>query len=74
MKQYTHAWLAMLAIKRLEKVEIPEMMNIKGEPTPMARDAKLLVRLFKSYRDFVVKGACILTMCCRTTPEIIPTV
>ncbi len=57
MKQYTHAWLAMLAIKRLEKVEIPEMMNIKGEPTPMARDAKLLVRLFKSYRDFVVKGA-----------------
>lgn len=57
MKQYTHAWLAMMAIKRLEKVEIPETINVSGKPTPLARDAKLLVRLFKNYRDFVVKGA-----------------
>lgn len=57
MKQYTHAWLAMLAIKRLEKIEIPETVNASGKPTPLARDAKLLVRLFKNYRDFVVTGA-----------------
>ena len=47
----------MLAIKRLEKIEIPETVNASGKPTPLARDAKLLVRLFKNYRDFVVTGA-----------------
>ena len=48
MKKYTHAWLAFRAIKRLQFADIPE--NLKD-------DANSLVKWFKDYRDFVIKGA-----------------
>ncbi|UCF70855.1 MAG: hypothetical protein JSW49_00840 [candidate division WOR-3 bacterium] len=48
MKQYTHAWLSFMAIKRLEKAEM----------TPSDRVyAKKLVRWFKDHNDDVVQGA-----------------
>lgn len=49
MKKFTHAWLAFMAIKRLDKVSI--------DNTQMAEDAKSLVKWFKSYRDYVIDGA-----------------
>lgn len=48
MKKYTHAWLAFMAIKRLETAKIPA----KQKPY-----AESLVRWFKNYRDFVIAGA-----------------
>lgn len=48
MKKYTHAWLAFMAIKRLEKCEMPEANK---------EDAKSLVKWFHNYRDFVIEGA-----------------
>lgn len=48
MKQYTHAWLAMMAIKRLEKAEFSD--NYKPSATS-------LVKWIKSYQDDVVRGA-----------------
>jgi hypothetical protein len=48
MKQYTHAWLAMMAMKRLEKTNL-SAKNRKA--------ANLLVKWFKNNRDFVVQGA-----------------
>ena len=48
MKQYTHAWLAIMAIKRLERVNIPENER---------KVADNLIRWFRNHRDFVVKGA-----------------
>ena len=48
MKQYTHAWLAMMAIKRLETANIP--VNYK-------KSCNLLAAWFKNYRDDVVQGA-----------------
>ena len=48
MKKYTHAWLAMMAMKRIEKATIPERQ---------ADDAKALITWFKNYRDFVLSGA-----------------
>ena len=48
MKKYTHAWLAFMAMKRLEKAKIPE----KQKPY-----AQSLVKWFKNYRDFVISGA-----------------
>ena len=48
MKKYTHAWLAMMAMKRIEKAIIP----IKQRD-----DAKALITWFKNYRDFVISGA-----------------
>ena len=53
MKKYTHAWLAMMAMKRLDKAQLPE---IEGKDE-VARYARTLVRWFKNYRDFVVQGA-----------------
>ena len=49
MKKYTHAWLAFMAIKRLEKVTITDPQK--------ADDARSLVKWFKSYRDYVIDGA-----------------
>lgn len=48
MKQYTHAWLAMMAMKRLQKANIPDTYSISAES---------LVRWFKNHRDGVVQGA-----------------
>ena len=48
MKKYTHAWLAMMAMKRIEKTTIPERQR---------DDAKALIKWFKDYRDFVISGS-----------------
>ena len=48
MKQYTHAWIAMMAVKRLEKAAIPV------EDKPFAAS---LVRWFKDHKDDVITGA-----------------
>lgn len=48
MKQYTHAWLAFMALKRLEKSDIPATNKT---------DSQTLVNWFKNHRDFVLQGA-----------------
>lgn len=48
MKKYTHAYLAFMAIKRLQYGPIPEANKA---------DAQSLVKWFHDYRDFVVKGS-----------------
>jgi hypothetical protein len=48
MKQYTHAWLAFMAMKRLEKTELSKNYR---------KSADSLVRWFKNNKDFVVQGA-----------------
>jgi len=48
MKKYTHAWLALMAIKRLQYANIPEKVK---------DDATSLVKWFKNYRDFVISGS-----------------
>ena len=48
MKKYTHAWLAMMAMKRIERATIPARQK---------DDAKALITWFKNYRDFVLSGA-----------------
>jgi hypothetical protein len=46
MKQYTHAWLAFMAIRRLEESGIPASYKPQS-----------LVKWFKNHRDFVLQGA-----------------
>ncbi|MBQ6069877.1 MAG: hypothetical protein IJK84_10270 [Bacteroidales bacterium] len=48
MKKYTHAWLAFMAIKRLQYADIPEANR---------DDAQSLVKWFHDYRDFVIEGS-----------------
>jgi hypothetical protein len=48
MKQYTHAWLAFMAMKRLEKTHLS---------TNYRKKADSLIKWFKNNRDFVVQGA-----------------
>lgn len=48
MKKYTHAWLAFMAIKRLEYADIPKENQ---------EDAKSLVKWFHNYRDFAIIGS-----------------
>ncbi len=48
MKQYTHAWLAFMAMKRLEKAELSRNYR---------KNADSLIKWFKNNRDFVVQGA-----------------
>ena len=48
MKKYTHAWLAFMAIKRLQYADIPEANR---------DDANSLVKWFHDYRDFVIEGS-----------------
>ena len=57
MKKYTHAWLAMMAMKRLDKADIPELEGTGSSVQEVAKYARTLVRWFKNYRDFVVQGA-----------------
>ncbi len=48
MKQYSHAWLAFMAIKRLEKTNLSNNYR---------KHANSLIKWFKNNRDSVVKGA-----------------
>ena len=48
MKHYTHGWLAMMAMKRIEFAKVPESKK---------DDAKALITWFKNYRDLVLQGA-----------------
>lgn len=58
MKKYSHAWIAFMAIKRLETIATTEDENVvKGVNPDVRKEAKALVRWFKDYRDFVIKGA-----------------
>lgn len=54
MKKYTHAWLAFMAIKRLDQYPFPENTSLQRK---IKTDAAALVRWFKSYRDFVIDGS-----------------
>ena len=57
MKKFTHAWLAMMAMKRLDQAAIPEVEGSGSSTKEVAKYARTLVRWFKNYRDFVVQGA-----------------
>ena len=56
MKKYSHAWIAFLAIKRLDALRflVPEKTN---SDITLRKDANSLVKWFKDYRDFVIAGA-----------------
>ena len=58
MKKYSHAWIAFMAIKRLEVIATTtDEKVIKGVSDKVRTEAKALVKWFKDYRDFVIKGA-----------------
>ena len=58
MKKYSHAWIAFMAIKRLEIIATTTDENVVAGVTDKVRtEAKALVKWFKNYRDFVIKGA-----------------
>jgi hypothetical protein len=57
MKMFTHAWLAFMAIQRLDKANIPETYDDGKKIVPLAANARSLVRWFKNYRDYVMQGA-----------------
>ncbi len=58
MKKYTHAWIAFMAIKRLQVIATSEDDAITKNVNEEVRNhAKTLVRWFKNYRDFVIEGA-----------------
>jgi hypothetical protein len=48
MKQYTHAWLAFMAIKRLEEAQLDGSNRIYADD---------LIRWFKNHKDGVIRGA-----------------
>ena len=47
----------MMAMKRLDKADIPELEGTGTSAQEVAKYARTLVRWFKNYRDFVVQGA-----------------
>ena len=58
MKKYSHAWLAFMAIKRLEIIANTDNGSvIKGVNEDVRKHAKSLVKWFMDYRDFVIEGA-----------------
>ena len=58
MKKYTHAWLAFMAIKRLEVIATTNNPKvIQGVSDETLKEAKALVKWFKDYRDFIIQGA-----------------
>lgn len=60
MKMYTHAWLAFMAMKRLQYVDFKDALDAKADRGKVARlkaDAKSLLKWFKDYRDYVIEGA-----------------
>lgn len=52
MKKYTHAWLAFMAIKRLEDVGLSAKL-----PSDDCSFTNNLIEFFKSHRDDVIQGA-----------------
>jgi len=48
MKQYTHAWLSFMAVKRLENACIPANYQ---------KRVNALIAWFRNHRDFVIQGA-----------------
>ena len=58
MKKYSHAWMAFMAIKRLELIATTtDEKVISGVTDKVRTEAMALVKWFKNYRDFVIKGA-----------------
>ncbi len=58
MKKFSHAWIAFMAIKRLEVIATTDDPNvIQGVSEDIRKEAKALVKWFKDYRDFVIQGA-----------------
>lgn len=57
MKHYTHAWLAFMAIKRLEAEVVYTDKSSAETNLEYKEAAKSLVNWFHNYRDFVIKGA-----------------
>ena len=58
MKKYSHAWLAFMAIKRLEVIANTDNESVvKGVNEGTRTYAKTLVKWFKDYRDFIIEGA-----------------
>lgn len=58
MKKYSHAWIAFMAIKRLETIANTDNDSvIKGVNEDVIKHAKSLVKWFMDYRDFVIEGA-----------------
>ena len=58
MKKYSHAWIAFMAIKRLELIATTTDEKVVSGVTDKVRtEATALVKWFKNYRDFVIKGA-----------------
>ncbi len=58
MKKYSHAWLAFMAIKRLEVIaNTTDATVVKGVSDDVRKQAKSLWKWFRDYRDFVIQGA-----------------
>lgn len=59
MKKYSHAWVAFMAIKRLETIAnaSSDSVVVKGVSEDVRKQAKSLVKWFMDYRDFVIQGA-----------------
>ena len=58
MKKYSHAWLAFMAMKRLEVIATTEDETVvKGVSDDVRQQAKALWKWFRNYRDFVIEGA-----------------
>ncbi len=59
MKKYSHAWIAFMAIKRLETIAnaSSDSAVVKGVSEDVRKHAKSLVKWFMDYRDFVIEGA-----------------
>ena len=57
MKQYTHAWLAFMAIKRLDRYEFPDKTSLQRT---IKADATALVKCFNASRpiDGVGRSGC----------------
>jgi hypothetical protein len=56
MKQFTHAWLAFMATKRLEDAAFPPALSPKFKPADRLY-ADGLINWFKSNKDGVIRGA-----------------
>ena len=58
MKKYSHAWIAFMAIKRLEVIASTDNKDVINDVTKEIRtEAKALVKWFMDYRDFVIQGS-----------------
>lgn len=58
MKKYSHAYVAFMAIKRLEVIaNTTNESVVKGVSEDVRKHAKGLCKWFKDYRDFVIEGA-----------------